>query len=59
MWNKIKNSDRNFSNVSAQYTDQGVLVINIKIKNVTKPKVSYMGKGQKGHCTSIDFYLKN
>lgn len=57
--NKIKNSDRNFSSVSAQYTDQGVLVINLKIKNVTEPKISYMGKGQKGHCTSIDFYLKN
>ncbi|MBX4133812.1 tetratricopeptide repeat protein [Frischella sp. Ac48] len=56
---KIKNSDRNFINVTAQYNVDKTLIINIQIKNVSKPKISYMGKGKIGHCLAIDFYIKN
>lgn len=56
---KIRNSDRNFVNVTAQYNVDKTLTINIQVKNVSGPKVSYMGKGKIGHCLAIDFYLKN
>lgn len=54
---KIKNSNRNFINVTAEYSTDQTLTLNIQVKNVSEPKVSYMGKGTKGHCISIDFYL--
>ena len=56
---KIKNSDRNFTNVTAQYNVDKTLIINIQVKNVSEPKISYMGKGKIGHCLAIDFYIKN
>ena len=56
---KIRNSDRNFINVTAQYSVDKTLIINIQVKNVSGPKVSYMGKGKMGHCLAIDFYIKN
>lgn len=56
---KIKNSDRNFINVTAQHNVDKTLTINIQVKNVSGPKVSYMGKGKMGHCLAIDFYIKN
>ncbi|WP_392564690.1 hypothetical protein RHO13_04530 [Orbus wheelerorum] len=53
----IKDSNRNFVNVTAEYSTNKTLTINIKVKNVSNYKILYLGKSKSGHRISVDFYL--
>ncbi|WP_392560892.1 hypothetical protein RHO12_06715 [Orbus sturtevantii] len=53
----IKDSNRNFADVTAQYNANKTLTINFKVKNISNYKILYLGKAKNGHRISVDFYL--